>query len=105
MTVKSKRGRYRYVAFRVSPGLTKPALISRVREACRGGSGPYVVQAGGGMAVVRCAPGERDRVAEIMAAADAGSESLRTSGTLRSLRDRYPELEQGKKRSHQAPGP
>jgi len=90
MAVKEKRGRRRYIAFIMSPAHTKESLIRSLRPLSD--APPYVVQCAEGWAVVRCAPGEIDRTISIMKDADPSSASLRTSGTLASLRDAYPEL-------------
>jgi RNase P/RNase MRP subunit POP5 len=90
MVVKEKRGRRRYIAFTVSPGLTRDSLIHLLKE--RSGGLPYVVQCGEGWAIVRCSPKEIDISVSAMNLADPSSVSLRTSGTLATLRDRYPEL-------------
>lgn len=52
MTVKSERGRRRYIAFKVSPSLTRRALI----ESIPGGKTFNVIQCARGMAIVRCSP-------------------------------------------------
>ena len=82
MTVKAIRGRRRYVAFDVSPGMTFETLASRVPRRYR------VIQCAGGMAIVRCGDDVEDCV-ESVRHADPGAVSRRTSGTLRTLRDRY----------------
>ena len=90
MVVKEKRGRRRYIAFTVSAGLGKDTLIASLRKVCD--VPPYVVLCAEGWAVVRCSPADVDIVIGIMKNADASSVSLRTSGTLASLYDRYPRL-------------
>ena len=90
MTVKEKRGRRRYVAFTVSPDLTKASLTGALRAAC--GDPPHVIQCSEGWAVVRCSPHDISDTVTAMNLADPSSVSLRTSGTLCSLRERYPEL-------------
>jgi hypothetical protein len=95
MVVKEKRGRRRYVVFRVSPELDRDALIRRARRLQVRGWAPYIVQCSDGWAIVRCAPDEREKTAAAMSEMDPGCESLLTSGTLKSLRDRYPELREG----------
>ncbi|MCL2142902.1 MAG: hypothetical protein FWH44_01390 [Methanomassiliicoccaceae archaeon] len=90
MTVKEKRGRRRYIAFTVDPRMTKDALISLLRK--HSGAPPYVVQCAEGWAIVRCAPEETDVVISLMLLTDPSSVSLKTSGTLSSLRERYAEL-------------
>jgi len=91
MVVKEKRGRRRYIAFTVRPGITKDVLISLLRKT--GGDPPYVVQCGEGWAIVRCSPRDVDMTVGLVRSADPSSVSLRTSGTLRTLRCMYPELE------------
>jgi len=90
MTVKEKRGRRRYIAFTTDPLLTKEAVISLLRKLSD--VPPYVVQCAEGWTIVRCAPGDIDDTIALIGLADPSSVSLRTSGTLASLRDRYPEL-------------
>ncbi|MDR3205848.1 MAG: hypothetical protein LBT41_01950 [Candidatus Methanoplasma sp.] len=99
MVVKSERGRRRYVVFGVSAGLTRSMLINRLRGVCPEDEVPYVVQCVPGKAVIRCAPKEIDRTIAAVAAADRASEPLLTSGTLRTLRERYPDLKTPGKRS------
>jgi len=91
MTVKEKRGRRRYIAFRIAGELTKDAMISRLRKVC--GEPPYVVQCSEGWMIVRCAPSDIDETIRLVKLADPSSSSLKTSGTLASLRSGYPELE------------
>lgn len=54
MTVKSVRGRRRYVVFAVSPGLDRETVVRRIP----GGRRFPVIQCAEGYAVVRCAPAE-----------------------------------------------
>jgi RNase P/RNase MRP subunit POP5 len=89
MTVKEKRGRRRYIAFTVRSDLTKEGLISLLRSVR---SPLYIIQCSGGWAIVRCAPEDVDGTIAIMREAEPSSVSLRTSGTLRTLRERYPKL-------------
>lgn len=89
MVVKEKRGRRRYVAFRVDPILRRDDL----RRALAAGS---VIQCSEGWAIIRCAPSETSVVAESIRSAYPGTVSLATSGTLKTLRERYPNLERTK---------
>ena len=91
MVVKSKRGRRRYIAFTVSEGLTKESLAGKL-AAFAGENPPKVIQCAEGWCILRCSPQERNRTIELMSAADPESKSLRTSGTLITLRRRYPRL-------------
>ncbi|MDR1404579.1 MAG: hypothetical protein LBJ20_03305 [Candidatus Methanoplasma sp.] len=90
MVIKSKRGRRRYIAFRVSEHTTKIALVKWLSSA--GADPPYVVQCIPGMAVLRCPPERREETIALMHSADPFSAPLKTSGTLRTLRDKFPEL-------------
>jgi RNase P/RNase MRP subunit POP5 len=90
MTVKEKRGRRRYIAFTVAFELKKEALIKFLRDVP---GTPYVVQCSEGWAIVRCPPDCVDTTISAVCASDPSAASLRTSGTLATLRDRYPELE------------
>jgi RNase P/RNase MRP subunit POP5 len=90
MVVKDRIGRRRYIAFTVNPAMDKTMLISALRRVC--GEPPYVIQCGEGWCIIRCAPKDVDTSVAAMTAADPSSSSLRTSGTLSTLRERYPEL-------------
>lgn len=91
MVVKSVRGRRRYIAFTVDQSLTREALIGKLK-AFRGDSAPRVIQCSEGWCILRCAPKEREDTISLMSAIDPSSKSLRTSGTLITLRQRYPRL-------------
>ena len=80
MTVKSKRGRRRYLVFTV-PG-------SATRESMRFN----VIQCAEGMAIVRCAPDEIEECTDAVRCAEPTAELVTLSGTLKTLRDRYPVL-------------
>ncbi len=88
MTVKSKRGRRRYVAFITSPEMTKQEMVDRIP----GGRTFNVIQCSEGMAIVRCGPSDVGRCEEAVRACDPQAHAVRTSGTLRTLRDEYPVL-------------
>ncbi len=88
MTVKSKRGRRRYVVFSVPSGLTREDLI----HGLPGGRRFNVIQCAEGMAIVRCSPEEIDECAAAVRTAESGAEVVTVSGTLRTLPDRYPVL-------------
>ena len=91
MTVKDKVGRKRYIAFSVDSKFSKDTLISALRSVSA--AQPYVIQCGEGWAIVRCMHDSVDETKEAVKRADPKSLPLRTSGTLRTLRSRYPELE------------
>jgi hypothetical protein len=99
VVVKSKRGRRRYVLFAISSGITKPSLIGRLKNnVSEGREPPYVVQCIPGMAIIRCAPEEKDDLISLMERTDRNAESILTSGTLRTIREKYPELKVPRKR-------
>jgi RNase P/RNase MRP subunit POP5 len=91
MTVKEKRGRRRYIAFTVRPELTRDGLIASLRTVR---ASPYVVQCSEGWAIVRCSPRDVEGTIAVMREAEPSSVSLRTSGTLSALRERYPRLKE-----------
>ncbi len=82
MTVKARRGRRRYVAFDVSPGTTAETLSKALPKRFK------VMQCAGGMAIVRCSDDVEECISAVLGA-DPGAASRRTSGTIRTLRDRY----------------
>lgn len=88
MTVKSIRGRRRYLAFFTSPGMTREKMVKSIP----GGKKFNVIQCAEGMAIVRCAPSEFGECCGAVKTADACAEFATMSGTLRTLRDRYPVL-------------
>jgi len=96
MVVKSKRGRVRYIVFDVPSDLRKDILIRDVNSI-----GPeglvYVVQCTGGKAMVRCTPKNKEEAMRIMSQIAPSCVSLMTSGTIRTIRERYPELRVPKK--------
>jgi len=91
MAVKSVRGRRRYIAFTVDSSLDRGTLIAGLNSLA-GGSAPYVIQCSEGWAIIRTSPEGADDAIALMRQADQSSVSLCTSGTLRTLRDRYPRL-------------
>ena len=95
MVVKSVRGRRRYIVFTLDPGFTRETLISKL-HALNGDDAPYVVQCGEGWAVIRSSPERIDVDIDIVKKADHNSESVSTSGTLKTLRDRYEVLRRTK---------
>lgn len=86
MVVKSERGRRRYVYLRVPAGTRRDALAEMLSDI----ASVKVITCSSGDAVVRCAPADRGSVVSKVEA--KGGESVLTSGTLRTLRDRYPAL-------------
>lgn len=92
MVVKSVRGRRRYVYLRVPPRMRR----DDVADALSGVPSAKVITCHDGDAVVRCSPGDRDAVTGALAELEC--ESVACSGTLRTLRDRYPRLRVPQKR-------
>lgn len=88
MTVKSKRGRRRYVVFSVPAGLTREDLIRKIP----GGRRFNVIQCAEGMAIVRCAPEEIGECEAAVRTVAGTAETVSVSGTLKTLRDKYPIL-------------
>lgn len=91
MVVKSERGRRRYIAFTVDPSLTRETLAGKLK-AFAGDGAPRAIQCAEGWCILRCAPSEREEAIDLMKRIDPASRSLRTSGTLVTLRRRYPRL-------------
>ncbi len=91
MVVKSKRGRRRYVAITLDPSFEKETLIGKV-NAMTGGKCPKIIQCSSGWCIFRCAPGETEDCMNYIKTASPDAISLRTSGTLITLRKRYPVL-------------
>lgn len=93
MVVKSERGRRRYIFFRVPEDVRRDDLTQMLS----GIASVKVITCTGGEAVVRCSPADRPLVTETLGSRE-GFGSVRTSGTLRTLRDRYPSLRVPQKR-------
>ena len=69
MTVKSKRGRRRYLVFTVPESASRESMIRSI-----------------------CAPDEIEECTGAVRAAEPSAELVTVSGTLKTLRDRYPVL-------------
>ena len=94
MVVKSERGRRRYVFFEVP----QPVRRDDVSQVLEGIGSVKIITCSDGRAVVRCSPDDREAVTRRMSEGFDGCRSVRTSGTLRGLRDRYPSLKVPQKR-------
>jgi len=90
--VKSVRGRRRYVALRVPADLRRDGLVKALEPVSGSVPSLKVITCGEGWAVVRCSPAEVESAISAVTGAFPGSEPVLTSGTLKTLRDRYPEL-------------
>jgi RNase P/RNase MRP subunit POP5 len=88
MVVKEKRGRRRYIAFRSELGREQMLSALRSKADSIGVRTPKLIQFEGGMGIVRCSPEEKDAIIDLLGSVE-GTESLLTSGTLRTLRERY----------------
>ncbi|WP_019177462.1 hypothetical protein [Methanomassiliicoccus luminyensis] len=94
MVVKSKRGRRRYIAFRVRGGeaLSDEDLLSALNPSFASAKlkPPKVIQFDGSMGIVRVGGGEYRKAVDLINSGGEGAlETLRASGTLRTLRERY----------------
>jgi len=96
MVVKAERGRRRYVLFEIDPEFTKESLIAALRKKYPDNT-PFVIQVAEQFAIIRCAPKERDEVIEKMMSVDPKCHSITTSGTLITIRNRFPVLKVSKK--------
>ena len=98
MVVKAVRGRRRYVVYRVPESAQRSDVLSALSKLEASMPDLRVITSFGGKAVVRCGPSEKEAVSEAMKAAYPESESLITSGTLRKIREVYPELKVSQKK-------
>ena len=101
--MKSVRGRRRYIALQVPADLRRDDLVGALSGRSEQIPGLKVITCGGGWAVVRCSPDEVEDAISAVKAAYPGSESLLTSGTIKTLRDRYPELKVPRRRKRAPP--
>ena len=100
MVVKDKRGRRRYVAFEIVPheAVSTEGIVQVLAAefSRRGLRAPKLIQYGKGFGIVRCSNEELARTKEILNAVierpEARSSTIKTSGTLRTLRDSIPIL-------------
>ena len=95
MVVKSERGRRRYVYLRVPSQMRRDDITSildgRIPSA-------KVITCHAGDSVVRCLPEDVMPMVEMLKCDEPTVESVKTSGTLRTLRDAYPQLKVPQKR-------
>ena len=101
--MKSVRGRRRYIALQVPADLRRDDLVGALSGCSEQIPGLKVITCGGGWAVVRCSPAEVEDAIAAVKGAYPGSESLLTSGTIKTLRDRYPELKVPRRRKRAPP--
>ncbi len=99
MVVKEKRGRRRYIAFRVDSKISDGELLAALNATLSplGIKVPKVIQFDGRMGIIRCSPLDKDKVISALTARSDPRymiETLSTSGTLLTLREKYfPESE------------
>lgn len=98
MVVKSVRGRRRYTAFDVPREADRRSAESALEHV----GSAKVITCGGGKAVVRSLPSERDAVEEALSSRFPGARPYDCSGTLRALRTRHPELAAPRRRRKRA---
>lgn len=97
MVVKSERGRRRYVVYTV-PGGTRWDEVLEVLSTDPAPPQLKVISCSSGRAVIRTEPDGLGTVGSRMRTAWPETESIITSGTLRTIRDRYPELKVRRRR-------
>lgn len=93
VTVKSIRGRRRYIVFNVPEETDRRGLDRLLSDLPQ----IRIIYCDEGMAVVRCSPADKEEVITRIVCGYPGSESLKTSGTLKTLRETYGSLGKGKK--------
>lgn len=98
MVVKAVRGRRRYVVYTVPPEAGRTEVLNALGGLAESMPDIRVITSFGGKAIVRCSPSEIGAVSEAIRANFPGSESLITSGTLRKIREIYPELRVAQKK-------
>ena len=100
MVVKAVRGRRRYIVFTVPEEAGRSDVLNALSDLTPTMPELRVITSFGGKAIVRCGPPEIDAVKAKMLEAYPDTETLITSGTLRKIREVYPELKvpQKKKR-------
>jgi RNase P/RNase MRP subunit POP5 len=99
MVVKDRRGRRRYIAFRVlsDSRVSIDDLLRTLTDVSDrlGTKAPKLIEFNGTIGIVRCSNLEKERTLEILMRLDSIAkgkvkvEPLRTSGTLMTLRKRY----------------
>lgn len=96
MVVKAVRGRRRYISFTAPEGMRRDDMVVAIDGLAI--PSVKVITCGGGKAVIRCDPSHRDALTEGYESTFPGCCSLRTSGTLRTLRDNDPDLKVPRRR-------
>ena len=89
MVVKSVRGRRRYIYFRMPAGVRRDDLTAMIGDRI---PDTKVITCHRTDAVIRCPPEGCDPLIALLSGPDNGCIPVKTSGTLRTLRDEYPQL-------------
>lgn len=82
----------------VPPGIGREQVLSVLSSHMDTIPEHKVITSFGGKAIVRCEPGNVDNVISVVKTAWTESESLFVSGTLRTVREKYPDLKVPQKR-------
>ncbi len=94
MVVKERRGRRRYIAFRTDREVSDEELLAELTAVANslGIRPPKLIQFDGRIGIFRCRPEEKERVQNALAERPKDRfalSTLSTSGTLRTLREKY----------------
>lgn len=94
MVVKEKRGRRRYIVFDTSTPASNETLLAHLTAVFTpiGIKAPKVIQFDGNRGIVRCSPVDKDKVLIALSSKTGlgfSISTLSTSGTLRTLREKY----------------
>ncbi|MCX6651132.1 MAG: hypothetical protein NT131_05715 [Methanomassiliicoccales archaeon] len=94
MVVKEKRGRRRYIAFETDHRVSDEELLSFIISALfpRGIKAPKMIQFDGRKGIFRCPPVDKDSILKALGPRPGTPftiVTLSTSGTLRTLREKY----------------
>jgi len=98
MVVKEKRGRRRYIAFEVDRRVSDEDMLTVLATLQAQGVKGKMIQFNGVRGIFRCRPQDKDRALALLASRSPDQFALRTlstSGTLRTLREKYFQLEDG----------
>lgn len=98
MVVKAVRGRRRYVVYTVPDTVGRSSVLEALEPYKDRMPEHKVITSFKGKAIVRVRPEHVALATEAMQATWPDSQSLVSSGTLRTVRDKYPELKVQQKR-------
>lgn len=100
MVVKSVRGRRRYIVYTVPEETKRDDVQSALESGETVIPQLKVITCFGGQAVIRTTPEGLGAVDDTMRMRWPDCESRITSGTLKTIRDKHPELKVNRKRKH-----